>query len=156
MPTMQIQYNVISYTVSAFLLVFAVRMIMRFVANLTDEEERRVAEGPARACRGHNGQRHTWGPVLADEHSHPVRLRNRLDCLPSTLVGIGYVSQRRNLLARRVNVFKALAVVLAVLLVVQVGGRHLPLRQLEQQLPAVPVDSTDPEGDHGHEIGRPG
>src|SRR5208282_4027851 len=35
MPALQIQYNILSYAVSAFLLVFAARMIMRVVANLT-------------------------------------------------------------------------------------------------------------------------
>ena len=122
MPTMQIEYNVISYTVSAFLLVFAVRMLMRFLANLTTRRSDVWLRDLLALAAAITASVILGAPYWLMNIATPYVYGIVWVVFLSALWGIGYSSQRRNLLGGRVNVFKALAVVLAVLMIVQVGA----------------------------------
>jgi hypothetical protein len=119
MPTMQIEYNVLSYAVEAFLLIFSIRMILRVVSNLTTRRsdvwlKELLAVGAAIVASVILG-----APYWLMNISTPYLYGFVWALFFLILVGIGYISQRRNLLARRVNIFRALAVVLVILIVVQ-------------------------------------
>jgi hypothetical protein len=121
MPAMQIQYFVITYIVSAFLLVFAVRMLLRFFANLTTRRsdvwlKNLLAVAAAVAAEVILGAPYWLMNVLT-----PYFYGIAWTVFISIVIGYVYVSRSRNLLMR-VNLYKALAVVLAVVLVVQVGA----------------------------------
>jgi hypothetical protein len=122
MPSMQIQYNVLSYAVSAFLLVFAIRMILRIGANLTTRRSDVWLKELLALAAAIVASVLLGAPYWLMNVSTPYAYGFTWAVFLLMIVGIGYVSQRRNLLARRVYIFKGLAVVLAVLLVVSTGA----------------------------------
>jgi hypothetical protein len=122
MPSMQIQYNVLSYAISAFLLVFALRMIMRVIADLTTRRSDVWLKELLAVAAAVVASVLLGAPYWLMNISTPYVYGFVWVVLLGMIVGIGYVSQRRNLLAKRVDIFKGLAVVLAVLLVVSTGA----------------------------------
>ncbi len=121
MPTMQIQYYIVTYIASAFLLVFALRMLLRFLANLTTRRsdvwlKNLLAVAAAIAFEVVLGAPFWLMNVLT-----PYLYGIAWTVFIGIVFGYVYVSQSRNLLAR-VNVVKAAGIAIALLLIVQVGA----------------------------------
>ncbi len=121
MPDMQIQYGVLSYALSAFLLVFALRMTLRLIANLPTRRS---------GVWLRNGLAVAAAVVFETILGAPYWLMNIVTpylygivwtLFILTVVGAFYVS-RRNILVPRLKIFRGLAILLSVILVVQVGA----------------------------------
>src|SRR5208283_1699835 len=121
MPTMQIQYFVLTYIISAFLLVFAIRMLLRFLANLTTRRSDVWLKNLLAVAAAISFEVILGAPYWLMNIATPYVYGIAWTVFIGILVGFAYVSRSRNLLMR-VNVFKALAVVLAAVLVIQVGA----------------------------------
>jgi hypothetical protein len=121
MPSMQIQYEVLTYVLASFLLVFAVRMIFRLLANLTTRRSdvwlrNLLAVAAALLFEVIVGAPY-WLMNIATPYVYGIVWTLFL----MTLVGIIYLS-RRNALLPRLNLFKGVAAVLAVMFVIQAGA----------------------------------
>ncbi|MGA2664388.1 MAG: hypothetical protein ABSF83_05540 [Nitrososphaerales archaeon] len=122
MPSMQVEYAVFSYVVSAFLLVFAIRQILRFFTNLPTRRSdvwirNLLAVAAAIALEVVLGAPY-WLMNIATPYVYGISWT----VFAFTIIGYVYASKRRDLLAMRVNVFKVIAVVFAVVLIVQVAA----------------------------------
>jgi hypothetical protein len=122
MPTMQIEYYIISYVASALLLVFAARMVMRFIKNLPTRRSdvwirNLVAVAAAVILEIIIGVPY-WSMNIATPYVYGIVVA----AFALSITGYFYVSHRRDLLTRRVNVFKVASVVFAVILLVQVAA----------------------------------
>ncbi|MDA4134179.1 MAG: hypothetical protein OK441_01240 [Thaumarchaeota archaeon] len=136
MPTMQIQYAVLSYVASAFLLVFAVRMILRFFTNLptrrTDVWVRNLLAVAAAIILEVIIGAPYWLMNIATPYVYGITVTLFL----FAVTGYFYLARRRDLLAMRVNVFKIIAVVFAAMFVIQVGaGAYLYFNWNNNYLP---------------------
>ncbi|MDG6914841.1 MAG: hypothetical protein JRN58_09805 [Nitrososphaerota archaeon] len=122
MPTMEVQFNLVYYFVSAFLTVFAVRMILRLLKNLT--------------TRG----THVWlrnilavavaiaigvvlsGPYWYMNAATPYLYGVSLVVLAALLFGYSYFGKRRDSLFPSGGLYRGIAIVLIALLVIQSGA----------------------------------
>ena len=120
MPSMSIQYAVLSYALSAFLLVFAVRTILRLLANLATRRSDVWIRNLLTLVAAVLLEVIIGAPYWLMNIATPYVYGIVWSALLLTGVGIVYLSRRRAE-APRLRLFKAAAVVLAVLLVVQVG-----------------------------------
>ncbi|MDA4114601.1 MAG: hypothetical protein OK474_11190, partial [Thaumarchaeota archaeon] len=136
MPSMQVQYAVVSYVASAVLLVFATRMVFRFFTNLTTRRsdvwiKNLVAVVAAVILEVVIGAPY-WLMNIATPYVYGITWTLFL----LAVAGYFYISHRRDLLRSRVNVFKVIAVVFAALLVIQVGaGAYLYFNWNNNYLP---------------------
>ncbi len=121
MPSMSIQYAVVSYALSAILLVFAVRTILRLLANLATRRSdvwiRNLLTLVAAILLATVLGAPYWLMNIATPYVYGIVWSAFL----LTAVGIVYLS-RRHALAPRLNLFKAVAAVFAVLLLVQAAA----------------------------------
>jgi hypothetical protein len=122
MPAMQIQYALVSYVASAFLLVFAARMFIRFATNLPTRRNdvwirNLIAIAAAVVLEVIIGAPY-WLMNIATPYVYGIAVA----LFALTVTGYFYVSGRRDLLTRRVNVIKVIAVVFAVILIIQVAA----------------------------------
>ncbi|MDA4128784.1 MAG: hypothetical protein OK422_04980 [Thaumarchaeota archaeon] len=120
MPSMSIQYAVLSYALSAFLLVLAVRTILRLVANLAIRRSgvwiRNFLTLIAAILLAVILGAPYWLMNVATPYVYGIVWSGLL------LTAVGIVSlSRRNAQAPRQKLFKAVAVVIGVLLLVQVS-----------------------------------
>jgi hypothetical protein len=121
MPSMQVQYNLLSYVASAFLLIFALRMILRLLANVTTRRSG-VWLGNILAILAAIFLEVIIGaPYWLMNVATPYVYGVVWSFFLLTVTGAVYVT-RRNIAAPRARVFKGLAIVLAIILIVQVGA----------------------------------
>jgi hypothetical protein len=136
MPAMQIQYAVLSYVASACLLVFAIRMILRFFTNLPTRRSdvwvrNLLAVAAAIILEVIIGAPY-WLMNIATPYVYGITVTLFL----FAVTGYFYLARRRDLLAMRVNVFKIIAVVFAAMFVIQVGaGAYLYFNWNNNYLP---------------------
>ena len=120
MPSMSIQYAVISYALSAFLLVFAVRTLLRLLANLATRRSdvwiRNLLTLVAAILLEVILGAPYWLMNIATPYVYGIVWSSLL----LTAVGIAFLS-RRNAQAPRLKLFKVVAVVIAAVLIVQVA-----------------------------------
>jgi hypothetical protein len=121
MPTMQIQYAVLSYVVSAFLLVFAIRMIMRLLGNLTTRRSDVWLKNLLALIAAILFEVILSAPYWLMNIATPYVYGIVWSALLLSLVGFAYLT-RRNAVIPRINIFKGIAVFLAVILVIQVAA----------------------------------
>ncbi len=121
MPSMSIQYAVLSYALTAFLLVFAARTFLRLLANLATRRSdvwiRNLFTLVAAILLATIVGAPYWLMNIATPYVYGIVW----SALLLTALGIVFLS-RRNAQAPRLKLFKAVAVVLAVLLLVQVAA----------------------------------
>ncbi|HUI86267.1 MAG TPA: hypothetical protein VLY21_03840 [Nitrososphaerales archaeon] len=120
MPTMQIQYAIISYVLSAFLLVFAVRMVLRLLANLTTRRSEVWLMNLLAVIAAILLEVILTAPYWLMNIATPYLYGIVWSGFILTLVGFVHLT-RRNAPIPRTGVFKGIAVVLAIVLVIQVG-----------------------------------
>lgn len=122
MPTMEVQYNLVYYFVSAFLTVFAVRMILRLLKNLTTRGThvwlRNVLAVAIAIAVGTVLSGPYWYMTAATPYLYGVSLA----VLAALLSGYAYFGRRRDSLFPNGGVYRLIAVVLIGLLVVQTGA----------------------------------
>ncbi len=121
MPSMQIQYAVLSYAVSAILLVFAARTILRLVANLATRRSDRWLRNLLTLVAAVFSEIILGAPYWLMNIATPYVYGIAWSGLLLTLVGIVYMS-RRNAPIPRLTLFKAIAAMLAAVLVIQVAA----------------------------------
>jgi uncharacterized membrane protein (UPF0182 family) len=121
MPSMSIQYAVLSYLVSAFLLVFAVRTFIRLLANLATRRSDVWLRNLLTLVVAVLLEIIVGAPYWLMNIATPYVYGIAWSFLLLAGLGVAFLS-RRNAQAPRLNLFKALAGVLALLLLVQVGA----------------------------------
>ena len=120
MPTMQIQYALLSYVLSAFLLVFAVRMVLRLLANLTTRRSEVWLKNLLAVLAAILFEVILGAPYWLMNIATPYVYGIVWSAFLLTIVGFVHLS-RRNAPMPRTAIFKGVAVLLAVVLVVQVA-----------------------------------
>jgi hypothetical protein len=120
MPSMSIQYAVLSYVLSAFLLVFAVRTILRLLANLATRRSDVWIRNLFTLIAAILLEIILGAPYWLMNIATPYVYGIAWSAFLLTAVGIVSLS-RRNAQAPRLKLFKVVAVVLAALLLVQVA-----------------------------------
>jgi hypothetical protein len=136
MPAMQVQYAVVSYVVSAFLLVFATRMILRFFANLPTRRSEIWIKNLLAVAAAIILEVIIGAPYWLMNIATPYVYGIAWTLFVFAVTGYFYASRRRDLLAMRVNVFKIIALVFAVVLIIQVGaGAYLYFNWNNNYLP---------------------
>jgi hypothetical protein len=121
MPTMSIQYAVVSYVLSAFLLVFAARVFFRLLANLPTRRSDVWVRNLLTLVAAILFEIILGAPYWLMNIATPYVYGIVWSILLLSLLGIVSLS-RRDAQAPRLKLFKALAVVLALLLLVQVAA----------------------------------
>ncbi len=121
MPSMSVQYAVLSYALSAFLLVFALRTVLRLFANLATRRSDVWVRNLLTLIAAILLETIIGAPYWLMNIATPYVYGIAWSALLLTTVGIVYLS-RRNAQAPRLKLFKAVAVVFAVLLLVQVAA----------------------------------
>ena len=120
MPTMQVQYAVISYVASAFLLVFAIRMLLRLLTNLTTRRSEVWLMNLLAVLAAILFEVILTAPYWLMNIATPY-VYGIVWCLfLLTIVGCVHLS-RRTAPVPRTGIIKGVAVLLTVVLVVQVG-----------------------------------
>ena len=122
MPTMEVQYRLLYYAVGAFLMIFALRMVLRLLKNLTTRASnvwiRNVlAIGAAIALSVVLGAPY-WYMDAATPYLYGVSIVVFL----ATLSAYSYFGKRRAAALPGRGLYRALAVVIVVLLIVQTGA----------------------------------
>jgi hypothetical protein len=120
MPTMSIQYSVISYALSAFLLVFAVRTFLRLLANLATRRSDVWIRNLLTLIAAILLEVILGAPYWLMNIATPWIYGMVWASLLLTMVGIFYFS-RRHVQMPRLNLLKAAAIIIAVLFLVQAG-----------------------------------
>src|SRR5271157_3479125 len=120
MPTMSIQYAVLSYALSAFLLVFAVRTILRLLSNLATRRSDVWIRNLLTLLAAVLLEVIIGAPYWLMNIATPYVYGIVWSALLLSALGIVYLSRRRAQ-APRLRLFKAVAVIFAVLLIIQVG-----------------------------------
>jgi len=121
MPSMQIQYAIISYVVSAFLLVFAIRMFLRLLANLTTRRSDVWLKNLLAVIGAIFFEVILSAPYWLMNIATPYVYGIVWSGFLLTLTGFAYLT-RRNALVPRVNIIKGIAVLLTVILVIQIAA----------------------------------
>ncbi len=121
MPSMQIQYDLLSYALSAVLLVFALRMVMRFITNLSTRRSgvwlgNLLCVAAAVILEVIIGAPY-WLMNIATPYVYGIAWT----LFFLSLTGIAYAS-RRQITVSRATLVKGISVLLVVILVVQVGA----------------------------------
>ncbi len=122
MPAMQVQYAVTSYVISAFLLIFAIRMVLRFFTNLPTRRSEIWIKNLLAIAAAIILEVIIGAPYWLMNIATPYVYGIAWTLFAFSVTGYFYASRRRDLLAMRVNVFKIIAVVFAIVLVIQVGA----------------------------------
>ncbi|MDA4116955.1 MAG: hypothetical protein OK455_01245 [Thaumarchaeota archaeon] len=122
MPTMEVQYRLFYYAVSAFLLIFALRMVLRLLKNLT-------TRGPNVWIRNALGVLAAialsivlGAPYWYMDAATPYIFGVSVVIFASIVFAYAYFGKRRDLVFPRRGFYRAIAVVFVVLLVVQGGA----------------------------------
>jgi hypothetical protein len=121
MPAMTVQYAVLSYAISVFLLVFAVRTLLRLLANLATRRSDVWIRNFLTLVAAILAEVILGAPYWLMNIATPYVYGIAWSALLLTVVGIVSLS-RRNQEAPRLKLFKAFAVVLAAILLVQVAA----------------------------------
>ncbi|MFI5404354.1 MAG: hypothetical protein ACHQYR_01350 [Candidatus Gagatemarchaeaceae archaeon] len=121
MPSMSVQYAVLSYALSAVLLVFAARMVLRLFANLATRRSEIWIRNFLALVALVLLETIVGAPYWLMNIATPYVYGIVWSALLLAGVGIAYLS-RRDIQAPRLKLFKAIAVVIAVLLLVQVAA----------------------------------
>ncbi|MDV3278123.1 MAG: hypothetical protein LYZ69_06625 [Nitrososphaerales archaeon] len=121
MPSMSIQYNVLSYAASAFLVVFTARMALRLAANLTTRRSDVWLRNMLAIAAAVIFEIILGAPYWLMNIATPYVYGLFWTSFVLALVGILYVS-RRNVQVPRSNLFKGVAVALAFMFVIQAGA----------------------------------
>ncbi|MDV3293636.1 MAG: hypothetical protein LYZ70_05145 [Nitrososphaerales archaeon] len=121
MPSMSIQYAVLSYALSAVLLVFAVRIFLRLLANLATRRSDVWIRNLLTLVAAVLLETILGAPYWLMNIATPYVYGIVWSALLLAVLGIVSLS-RRNAQAPRLKLFKAVAVVLSVLLLVQVAA----------------------------------
>ncbi len=122
MPTMQVQYNLIYYAVSAFLTIFAIRMILRLLKNLTTRASNvwlrnilAIAAAIALAIT-------LSGPYWYMTAMTPYLYGLSIVVVISLLFAYSYYGKRRATALPSGGLYRAIAFAVIFLLIVQVGA----------------------------------
>jgi hypothetical protein len=121
MPSMQIQYYVLSYVLSSLLLVFTVRMILRLIKNLTRTGSSVWLRNMLAVTAAIIFDLILGAPYWLMNVATPYVYGIAWTAFILTVVGVLYVS-RRNVTVSRLNAFKGVAILLSLMLIVQVGA----------------------------------
>jgi hypothetical protein len=121
MPTMSVQYAVFSYVVSAFLLVAALRVLLRLLANLATRRSSIWLRNLLTLVGLVLLETILGAPYWLMNIATPYIYGIVWSALLLSLLGIVILS-RRDMTSPRLRLSKGIAVVLAILLVVQVGA----------------------------------
>jgi hypothetical protein len=121
MPTLTVQYTVISYVLSAVLLVAAARLFLRLLINLATRRSAIWMRSLLSLIAVILVEIVLGAPFWLMNIATPYVYGIVWSLLLLSLLGIGFLS-RRNLEGQRLNVFKGVAVLLAILLLVQVAA----------------------------------
>ncbi len=122
MPTMQIEYAVLVYVASAFLLVFALRQVLRLFANLPTRRSDVWIRNLLAIAGAVILEIAIGAPYWLMNIATPYVYGITVTLFFFTVGGYLYLTKRRDLLLKRVNVFKIIAVVFAAVLILQVGA----------------------------------
>lgn len=120
MPSMTIQYGILFYVLTSLLIVFAVRTILRLLANLAIRRADIWSRDLLALVAAVLLETILGAPYWLMNVATPYLYGIAWFALLLTVVGIVYLS-RRNAVRPRLRLFKAVAVVIAALLLVQVG-----------------------------------
>ena len=122
MPTMEVQYNLIYYFVSAFLTIFVIRMILRLLKNLTTRGSNvwirnilAIAASIALAIT-------MSGPYWYMNAVTPYFYGLSMLILAGTLVAYSYFGKRREALLPARGLYRAVTIIFVFLLIVQAGA----------------------------------
>jgi hypothetical protein len=121
MPSMQIEYGVLTYVLTSILLVFAVRMIFRLLANLTTRRSDVWFRNLLAVAAAILFEVILGAPYWLMNIATPYVYGIVWTLFVLTLVGMIYLS-RRNATSPRLNLFKGAAALLAIMFVVQAGA----------------------------------
>jgi hypothetical protein len=125
MPAMQIQYAVVSYVTASVLLVFAVRMVLRLLGNLTTRRTDVWLKNLLAVLAAILLEVIVGAPYWAMNIATPYVYGIVWTLFLSTAAGLFYLS-RRDVVLPRLIVFKGLAVLLALMFLIQAGiGAYL-------------------------------
>ncbi len=121
MPSMSVQYAILSYTLSAFLFIFAVRTFLRLLANLATRRSDVWIRNLLTLVAAVLAEIVLGAPYWLMNIATPYVYGIVWSALLLTTLGIVYLS-RRDARAPRLKLFKAVAVVLTVLFAVQAAA----------------------------------
>jgi hypothetical protein len=121
MPSMQIQYEVLSYVLASFLLVFIARMILRLLTNLRTKRSSVWLRNMLAVVAAVILEVILGAPYWLMNIATPYVYGIAWTALILTIVGTFYVS-RRNVLMSRLNIFKGVAILLSLMLLIQLGA----------------------------------
>ena len=122
MPTMEVQYNLIYYFVSAFLTIFVIRMILRLLKNLTTRGSnvwiRNILAIAASIVLAITMSGPYWYMNAATPYFYGLSML----ILAGTLVAYSYFGKRREALLPARGLYRAVTIIFVFLLIVQAGA----------------------------------
>jgi uncharacterized membrane protein (UPF0182 family) len=122
MPTMEVQYRILYYAGSAFLLVFAVRMVLRLLKNLTTRTPNVWIRNALAVFAAIALSIVLGAPYWYMDYATPYVFGVSIVVFAAILFAYSYFGKRRDLVLPRRGFYRAIAIVFIVLLVVQGGA----------------------------------
>jgi len=122
MPTMEVQYYLITYFVSAFLTVFAIRMILRLLKNLTTRGSNVWIRNILAVAAAISLAIIMSGPYWYMTAATPYLYGLGIVVLVSILFGYSYFGKGRAAVLPSRGLYKGVAIVLVFVLIIQVGA----------------------------------
>ncbi len=122
MATMEVQYKLLSYLITAFLLVFALRMILRLLKNLTTRASNVWTRNILAVFAAVILSVIIGAPYWFMDAATPYLFGLSLVALFSTLFAYSYFGKRRAMLFPGRGIYRAVAIVIVFLLIVQAGA----------------------------------
>jgi hypothetical protein len=122
MPTMEVQYNLVYYFASAMLTVFAIRMVLRLLKNLTTRGSNVWIRNILAVAAAITLALILSGPFWYMTAATPFLYGLAIVVFASILVGYAYFGKRRDSLFPTEGFYRGIAIVMIVLLIVQAGS----------------------------------
>ncbi|TLY02793.1 MAG: hypothetical protein E6K95_04875 [Thaumarchaeota archaeon] len=121
MPTLEIQYRLVSYVALAFLTVFVIRMALRLLRNLVTRKSEVWLRNLVLILAAVVMTVILGAPYWLMDAATPYVYGSTWAVLAFAIVGWSYLGKRRDIQHPRLTLYKAIAVVIAISLVVQAG-----------------------------------
>src|SRR3989441_9151576 len=121
MPTLEIQYRLVSYVALAFLTVFVIRMALRLLRNLVTRKSEVWLRNLVSILAAVVMAAILGAPYWLVDVATPYVYASTWAVLAFAILGWSYLGKRRDVQLPRLTLYKAIAVVIAISLVVQAG-----------------------------------
>jgi len=122
MPTMEVQYRLLYYAATAVLLIFSLRMALRLLRNLTTRASEVWLKNALMIAAAIVLSQILGAPYWFMNAATPYLFGTAIVAFALTLFGWSYLGKRRDLITPRRTLYKGVAVLLILALIIQAGS----------------------------------